>query len=128
MAVPARPWISVAIGGRMSCAELPEFYDRVAKLLEPSGASAVLCDVSEASADAVTVDALARLQLAARRRGCCVRLRGASDELRDLVGFMGLCSLLDRGPVGQAEEGEAPLRVEEERELDDPAVGDLQDL
>ena len=40
------------------------------------------------------VDALARLQLAARRRGCQVRLRGASDELRGLVGFMGLGAVL----------------------------------
>jgi len=49
-----------------------------------------LCDVCGVAADAVTVDALARLQLAARRHGCQVRLRGASDELRDLVAFMGL--------------------------------------
>jgi hypothetical protein len=45
-------------------------------------------------ADAVTVDALARLQVGARRNGCQVRLRGASDELRALVGFMGLCDVL----------------------------------
>ena len=44
--------------------------------------------------DAVTVDALARLQLAARRLGCQVRLRNASDELRELVAFMGLCDVL----------------------------------
>jgi anti-anti-sigma regulatory factor len=46
----------------------------------------------------VTVDALARLQLAARRTGCTVCLRGASPELRDLVAFMGLDSvLIERG-------------------------------
>jgi ABC-type transporter Mla MlaB component len=44
--------------------------------------------------DAVTVDALARLQLAARRCACRVRLRGASDELRELVAFMGLADIL----------------------------------
>jgi hypothetical protein len=42
----------------------------------------------------VTVDALARLQLAARRNDCRVRLRHASQELRDLVDFMGLADVL----------------------------------
>ncbi len=54
----------------------------------------IFCDVEGVKADAVTVDALARLQLAARRRRCQVRLRGASDELRDLVAFMGLRDVL----------------------------------
>ena len=53
-----------------------------------------LCDVCDVETDAVTVDALARLQLAARRHGCQVRLRGASDALRDLVAFMGLQNVL----------------------------------
>jgi anti-anti-sigma regulatory factor len=44
--------------------------------------------------DAVTVDALARLQLAARRHGCRVRLANASPELRELVAFMGLEKVL----------------------------------
>ena len=64
--------------------------------------------------DAVTVDALARLQLAAQRRGCRVRLRNASAELRELVAFMGLADVLAR--VGlrlererQPEEREEPL-------------------
>ena len=38
----------------------------------------------------VTVEALARLQLAAHRYGCRVTLRNASAELLDLVAFMGL--------------------------------------
>ena len=44
--------------------------------------------------DAVTCDALARLQLAAKRLGCQVRLRNASPELRELVAFMGLEDVL----------------------------------
>jgi hypothetical protein len=40
------------------------------------------------------VDALARLQLAARRRGCVIRLRHASPELLELVDFMGLADVL----------------------------------
>jgi anti-anti-sigma regulatory factor len=54
----------------------------------------VFCDARGVTADAVTVDALARLQLAARRHQCQVRLRGASPELRELVAFMGLTDVL----------------------------------
>jgi ABC-type transporter Mla MlaB component len=62
--------------------------------LAGSGAVVARCDVSGIAVDAVTIDALARLQLAARRYGCQVRLRGASDELRELVAFMGLQDVL----------------------------------
>jgi ABC-type transporter Mla MlaB component len=53
-----------------------------------------VCDVAGVAADAVTVDALARLQLAARRHACRIRLRGASAALSDLVAFMGLQDVL----------------------------------
>ena len=39
-------------------------------------------------------DALARLQLAATRRGCRIRLLNASDDLEELVHFMGLENVL----------------------------------
>ena len=61
------------------------------------GASAPkeLCvDVQGVRPDALTVDALARLQLVARRDGCRVRLRGASQELLQLIAFMGLTEVL----------------------------------
>ena len=40
------------------------------------------------------VDALARLQLAAKGYGCQVRLQNATPMLRDLVAFMGLADVL----------------------------------
>jgi ABC-type transporter Mla MlaB component len=61
---------------------------------QPSAITVVFCDVQGFAADAVTVDALARLQLAARRHQCRVRLRGASNELRALVALMGLREVL----------------------------------
>jgi hypothetical protein len=61
---------------------------------EPGAITVVFCDVREARADAHTVDAIARLQLVARRHHCQVRLRGASPELRELVAFMGLSDVL----------------------------------
>ena len=54
----------------------------------------VIRDVRAAEADAATVDALARAQLAAVRRGCRLRLRHTSAELLDLIAFMGLEEVL----------------------------------
>jgi hypothetical protein len=71
--------------------------------------------------DAGTIDALARLQLAARRVGHEVALRGASIELVDLLDLCGLGTVLRVEVCGQAEEREEGVRVEEERELDDLA-------
>ena len=90
MAVPASQTIAFAIDGPVARAELPVFCERVCALLARSGADVALCDVSGVDANAVTIDALARLRLAARRQGCEVRLRNASGELLDLLAFMGL--------------------------------------
>ena len=86
--------IAFTIEGPISRADLPGLCDRVCGLLERSDAGIALCDVSGIYPDAVTVDALARLQLAAKRHGCQVRLRHATDELLDLVAFMGLQDVL----------------------------------
>ncbi len=86
--------ISFAVRGPIARPDLPGLCDRVCALLEASGAAIAWCDVCGVESDAVTVDALARLQLAAGRHGCQVRLQRASDELRDLVTFMGLEDVL----------------------------------
>jgi hypothetical protein len=54
----------------------------------------VYCDLRRAPADAQTVEGLARLQLAIQRCGHEMKLRGASEELRELIGFMGLGEVL----------------------------------
>jgi ABC-type transporter Mla MlaB component len=82
------------VRGPIARSDLPGLCDRVCALLAASPAPVAFCDVSSVPPDAVTVDALARLQLAARRRGCQVRLRGACEELRRLVEFMGLADVL----------------------------------
>jgi anti-anti-sigma regulatory factor len=81
----------------------------------------IACDVSAVSADAAAVDALARLQLHARRVGIELRLCGASPQLQELLVFAGLGDVLRVEPVGEAEQGEEGCGVEEEGELDDPA-------
>jgi ABC-type transporter Mla MlaB component len=94
MSASAPDSIAFAIYGPVARADLPGLCTRVCALLEGSAGAVVLCDVAGVEPDAVTVDALARLQLAARRRGCQVRLRGASSELLELVDFMGLANVL----------------------------------
>lgn len=86
--------ITFAIWGPIQGDDLPGLCARVCALLERSAAEVALCDVSGVDPDAVTVDALARLQLGARRHGCTVRLRNASGDLRGLVDFMGLDDVL----------------------------------
>jgi ABC-type transporter Mla MlaB component len=81
------------------------------------------CDVAwVARADVHVVDALARLQLAAKRRGRRLVLQNASLDLADLVGLMGLGETLGLEPRRQPEQREQRLGVEEERELGEPPV------
>ena len=112
--------IVFAVGSAFGRADLPALCERVGVLLEDGDAGVVLCDVGAVVADAASVNALARLQLTARRLGAEIRLRHAADELQELLAFMGLVDVLRLEPGRQAEEREQRLRVEEERELDDP--------
>lgn len=88
------PVLTFSIYGPIRRSDLPGLCERVCELLAGSGAVLALCEVGGVEADAVGVDALARLRLEARRRGCQVRLRGASDELLRLLAFMGLSDVL----------------------------------
>ncbi len=93
--MPRRPHgVVFTIRGPINRTDLPGLCARVCALLAESRPEVVLCDVAGVEADAVTVDALARLQLAATQHGCQVRLREASSELVELVDFMGLTNVL----------------------------------
>jgi hypothetical protein len=83
--------------------------------------STIVCEVGALAPDAVAVDALARIQLVARRLGLEIRLRHASNELQELLTFVGLGDVLRVEMEGEAEQREQGVGVEEERELDDPA-------
>jgi ABC-type transporter Mla MlaB component len=86
-----------AIWGPICREDLPGLCDRVCAHLRAAGPGPTRCDVAGVEPDAVTVDALCRLQLAARRLGCRVQLRNASPELCDLIAFMGLTDVLPDG-------------------------------
>jgi hypothetical protein len=89
--------------------------------MRPPRPSPIVCDVGSLPADAAALDALARLQLGARRLGIELRLYGASSELLELVDLAALRDVLCFETRRQAEEREDRLGVEEEGELDDPA-------
>ena len=122
---PGPTTIVLSLGGPLARADLPALCDRGRALLDASGADVLVCDASGlAEADAVAVDAVARLQLTARRLGRRICVRHAPMELEELLRMTGLaeiCGLrakLEREP----EEREDPLRVEEEGELLDPSA------
>jgi ABC-type transporter Mla MlaB component len=95
--------IAFAVHGPIQRSDLPGLCDRVCTLFARTAPSVAFCDVSDVPADAVTVDALARLQLGAKRAGCTVRLRNASPQLLGLVAFMGLENVFpDGGGTGRA--------------------------
>jgi ABC-type transporter Mla MlaB component len=117
----------VVLSGRIARGDIPALCERIRALLKSSDVRPVVCDVGAlVDPDAATVDALARLQLTARRLGYRVRLRGACGELQGLLLLMGLSEVLPIGPElpleprGQAEEREQARRVEEEADPDDP--------
>jgi len=94
MATAERQTIVFSVHGPIARSDLPGLCDRVCALFAETRPAVAYCDASTVEPDAVTVDALARLQLAARRYGCVVRLRGSSPALLELVAFMGLSEVL----------------------------------
>jgi ABC-type transporter Mla MlaB component len=102
--------------------------ERIRALLGSGRADRVVCDVTALrDPDAGTVEALARMQLSARRMDGRVELRGACNELRDLLRLSGLtdvlpCEELSLETRRQTEEGEEPGGIEEERDPADPVA------
>ena len=94
MALEAPRTLEIAIHGPIARSDLPGLCDRLCRILAAREADVALCAVNDVGLDAVTVDALARLQLAARRHGCRMILRNASPALLELVAFMGLEDVL----------------------------------
>ncbi|WP_406289983.1 STAS domain-containing protein [Embleya sp. NBC_00896] len=109
-------------------ADIPGLCERLRELLHDSSLDPFPCDLrAVTSPDLATIEALARLQLTARRLGRRIRLLGACGELCDLLTLTGLGEVLaDVGPVvegcRQAEQREQVRDVEERVEADDPTL------
>lgn len=85
----------MVVRGLIAPQDIPALCRRARVLLERSDAELVICDVGAlVEPDAVTVEALARVRLTARRLGCRVRLHHSCRELRELLAFMGLADVL----------------------------------
>ncbi|GAA1620694.1 STAS domain-containing protein [Actinoplanes couchii] len=81
----------------------------------PAGPGGIVeCDVAGADPGVVTVEALARLRLTARRHGCRLTIRNAQPALRELIIMLGLDGPLSVQPLRQA--SVEPLRQAEHRE------------
>ena len=62
----------------------------------------IRCDAGALAADATVVDALARLQLGAKRQGSRIRLDDAPAELRQLLAFCGLSEVFEPAPESRS--------------------------
>jgi hypothetical protein len=139
----ARTPVTLAIPPSFTAADV----ERLCAGTPPVDDAGVVCDVALVVVPSLaTVDALARLALAARRRGVPIRLVHAPVELRELLALCGLARALPcRGAgsspaepssdaasgfeaEGQPEEREVAGRVEEEHDPADPPAADLDDL
>ena len=123
------PTTEFRVGPRIDRADIPGLCERAQLQMEGVATERLSCDVSAiVDPDAVTVDALARLQLTARRLGRQVRVEHASPALRELLALMGLSGVVPLSEHSgvearrETEQREQRGGVEEERDSADPAV------
>ncbi len=119
----------LVIQGPIARVGIPALCARARALLEDSDGALLICDLGTlGDPDAVAVDALARLQLTARRLGNEIRLRHASDELQELIALAGLddvvplCSESVLQMARKSECGEQLRGIEEESDPRDRSV------
>ncbi|WP_213452354.1 STAS domain-containing protein [Rhizomonospora bruguierae] len=113
----------LVIGAALGRADIPALCARLADLLAPFPAvgAVVVCDVSAVvEPSVVTLDALARLRLTARRLGADIRVYPAHARLGQLLALTGLGAVLPLARQRQAEQREQPLDVEEVGDPADP--------
>ena len=117
----------VVINGPLSRGRIATLCSEARRLFASGGVDIVVCDVGAmVEPDVMVIEALARLQLTARRAGGSIAVWQASGGLRDLLALVGFCdvvALCDNSRLGsrrQLEEREQP-RVEEGVDGGDPA-------
>ncbi len=119
----------IVVDGPIPRAAVAHLCEQISGVLASQATSEVTCDVAALTgADIDTVDALARLQLTARRAGGQLRLRHPSQQVRELLALTGLYDVLpavagsaDRSER-QIEEREEPVGVEEGDHPADPVA------
>ena len=102
--------------------------EQLRAVMSSCAADTVICDVHALPPNARALEALARLQLTARRARRRIRLQRAAPELLQLLEFAGLAEAIPYEPLAigqrqrQAEQREDPLNVEEAVDRGDPSV------
>jgi len=121
--------ITLVLRGAIEPGEIPALCERVRALMHRSRTGSIVCDVAALTdPDACTVDALARMQLAAHTFGGRIVLGAPGEDLCDLLELFGLDEALPRAggsgvePRGQSEQREQMRGVEEERDAGDPVA------
>ena len=97
MSLPADPERStglLVIAGPIAEGDVQALCERLDVVIATSDAQVVVCDVGALPANARAIEALARLQLTARRRQRRIRLQRASPELQQLLQFVGLADVV----------------------------------
>ena len=92
------PPLVLRVRGPLRRSDVPELYRRACARLATGGHGMVELEVSGVAADAVALDALARLALAARRHRCRITLSGAGPELWHLIDLGGLRDVFGGDP------------------------------
>lgn len=85
----ARP-LRLELPAPLTRADLPGLYRRTCAELSRGSPRVVELEVGNIEIDAVALEAIGRLALAARRHRCTVRLSGAGDTLWELLELAGL--------------------------------------
>jgi ABC-type transporter Mla MlaB component len=121
--------IVLVLSGPIDRGDIGQLCGRIVGLLQRSDADLIICDMGAiVDPDAVTIEALCRLQLTAHRLGRRVQLLDACGQLRDLLDLTGLsgvvppCADLPVEPGREAEQREPARGIEEERDPADPVA------
>ena len=106
MTTPQEPWkrwllalqrrsAILVLPSRIEPADISDLCAKLRVLASTAEPSVVVCDAGALiDPDAVALDALARLQLTARRLGTKIRLTRTPEKLYDLLDFAGLAPVL----------------------------------
>ena len=128
--VPTRPAV-LALDGTIVREAVPDLCAQLRALLAADHATTVVLDLAGvADPDLATVEAVARLQLTAKRAGASVQLRNACAWLRAQLRFVGLDAVVpceEAGPSAvesgrQPEVGEQGVDGEEVVQPNDPSL------
>lgn len=119
--------VVMVIGRVITPGEIGALCRHLSTLLKHKDSRLVVCDVSAlAIPDLTAVEAVARLQLTARRAGAQIRLVHVGARLRELLEMAGLCDAVSLGAELPLEEGRKPEEREEAAGVE--KEGDPDDL